>query len=134
VSAGAGADSITLLSNGLVPAHVNILIGHADSGITLASADQVFGFDDTAVTLAMGVAASAANYAESDVVVADYAAALSAANIAMAGLTGADRFSFQSDGSNGYLFHEFGGQAMADQVVVLSGVTAAHFSAANVIA
>ncbi len=134
VSSGVGADNITLVNNGLAPAQVNIVIGNGDSGITVASADHIYGFDGTAVHLQMGTAATAANFAESNVVVANYAAALSAANTAMQGLTGANLFSFQSDGTNGYLFHETGGQANADQVVVLVGINAAHFSAANVIA
>jgi hypothetical protein len=134
LSTGAGADTITLVNNGLAPAHATIVIGHSDSGITLATADCIIGFDSASDTLQMGAAAIAANFVESSVVVASFDDALIAANTAMAGLTGADRFSFQSDGTNGYLFQATDGHSTADQVVVLVGVTDAHFAACNVIA
>jgi hypothetical protein len=133
ISAGAGADTVTLVTGSLAVPHT-IVIGDSDSGITVATADHIVGFNGANDSLKMGAAGAAGNYGEAHVAVADFGAALTEANTALVGLTGVERYSFQWDATNGYLFNDTNGDGAADQVVVLVGVTDATFAVGNVIA
>ena len=74
---------------------------------------------------------------EAGAAVADFAAALAAADIALAALNGTSAatqlYAFQFDGTNGYLFIDTDSDGDADQVIVLAGVTSAGFSAADIV-
>lgn len=136
----AGADTITLVS-GVFAAPEIIVIGNGDSGITLATADSIKNFVSGSDQLKMGFAGDATggsgNYVESTTAVADFATALTAANVALATLNGTsgatELFAFQFDGSNGYLFNDTDSNGAADQVIVLVGLTAATFAATDII-
>jgi len=140
ITGGAGADVMTGGAGNDV-----FVIGNTDSGITLATADTITGFVAADDALSMGTAAAATgapatdNYSEGAAVVADFAAALTAANTALATLatanTGAlEGYNFQWDATNGYLFNDTDGNGTADQVIVLVGIDGAGISAADIIA
>jgi len=129
ITGGLGADTITFTND--TSKNVNV-IGNGESGITLASADRITGFLAANDSLKMGIVASAGvNYVEAVAAVADFAAALTAANTA---LNGTVLYSFQWDGANGYLFQDTGVDGTADQVVVLVGIVGTGIAAANIIA
>ena len=139
ITGGLGADNITLK----VDAAPDILVlGNADSGLTLATADRIVNFSGANDTLKMGTAAvvggAAATYVEAGAAVAGFAAALAAANTALAtlaaGSSATELFAFQFDSANGYLFNDTDGNGSADQVVVLVGVTDTFLAAANIVA
>jgi hypothetical protein len=139
ITAGTGADAITVGAGAQT-----IVIGNTDSGITVATADSVTGFLSGTDFLKMGTAADAAtanavNYSEASIAVADFAAALTAANTALAtlaaGNTGAvEAYNIQWDATNGYVFNDTNGDGTADQVVLLVGVTGASIAATDIIA
>jgi len=142
ITGGLGADTITLSNDA---EWNNIVIGDADSGITLAGADSINGFVAATDTLKMGTAASVTgapttdNYVEAIAAVADFAAALAAANTQLAALalatTGAlEAYAFQWDATNGYLFNDTDGSGTADQVVVLVGIIGTTISDVDIIA
>jgi len=92
-------------------------------------------FADASVT----GASTTDNYVEATVAVADFAAALGAANIQLAALALAttgdlEAYAFQWDAANGYLFNDVDGNGTADQVVVLVGVVGTTISDVDIIA
>lgn len=140
ITANAGADTITLVA-GPFAARETLVIGDADSGITVATADKVINFVTGSDLLKMGFAGNATagtgNYIEAGTAVADFAAALVAANAALAVLNGTsgatELFAFQFDTVNGYLFNDANSDGAADQVIVLVGVSSSTFAAADII-
>jgi len=82
--------------------------------------------------------ANTGTYVEASAAVADFAAALTAANTALATLAGTsaatELYSFQWDANNGYLFNDTDGNGTADQVVVLVGITGASIAATDIVA
>ncbi|MDO9601872.1 MAG: DUF4214 domain-containing protein [Rhodocyclaceae bacterium] len=132
ITGGLGADTIILTGN---TSKDTIVIGNNDSGITVATADRITGFDTTKDFLKMGIAGTDnVNYVEAGSAVADFAAALTAANAA---LNGTVLYSFQwVTGINaaGYLFQDTGVDGIADQVVVLVGIDNAGIAFGNIIA
>lgn len=122
MTGGAGADTF--------------VIGNLDSGLVIASADEITGFVSGDDRLQLGTAAvDGTNYNEALVAVADYTAALAAANTALAAMAATtEKYAFQWDGTNGYLFNDTDGNGTADQVIVLVGITGATFAAADIIA
>ncbi|MCL4432859.1 MAG: Ig-like domain-containing protein [Epsilonproteobacteria bacterium] len=131
ITGGTGADTIILTGN---TSKDKIVIGNTDSGITVATADSITGFTMADDTLSMGTVATGANYVEATVAVAGFAAALTAANVAMTAGVGVLMYSFQFDATNGYLFVDNDLNGTADQVVLLVGITDLTIAAANVIA
>ncbi len=137
MTGGAGADVMT--GNGGADTFV---IGDTDSGITLATADRITDFATTADKLKLGLVGDATadtgNYVEAGSVVTNFAAALTAANAALATLGGtsgaAELYAFQFDATNGYLFNDIDGDGDADQVIVLTGITNAGIAATDIIA
>jgi RTX calcium-binding nonapeptide repeat (4 copies) len=141
ITAGAGADTITAGAGA-----DKIVIGSTDSGITVATADTINAFKTAgADTLSLGLAGSTTadateNYGEAGAVVASFAAALTAANNALAVLNGngtttaAKLYNFQWDATNGYLFVDTNSDGNADQVIVLVGVTGTGIGAADIVA
>ena len=131
ITAGAGADVITLGAS-VAGTGNKIVIGNADTGITVATADKITGFTTGADKLALDVAGSATNYAEASVAVADFAAALAAVNGGI--FDGTVQFAFQFDGTNGYVFEDNDTDGAADSVIVLVGATNASIAFADIIA
>lgn len=128
MNGGAGADKF--------------VIGNTDSGLVIASADEITGFVSGSDTLSLGFVGDATavtgNYVEAVAAVADFTAALTAANAALATLAGGSNatelYAVQWDASNGYLFNDTDGNGTADQVIVLVGITGATFAAADIVA
>jgi len=138
VTAGTGADSIKLGANA-----TKVVIGTGATGITVATADSITaGFTSGTDTLGLGLAgdatASTGNYVEAGAAVADFAASLTAANVALATLNGtsaaAQLYAFQWDATNGYLFEDTNSDGVADQVIVLVGITGATIAAGDIVA
>jgi len=131
ITGGPGADTVTLANDA---SNDTIVIADGDSGITVATADSITNFTSADDRLKTGLAGSAANYAEAGAPVADFAAALAAANMA---LDGSVRYSFQFVGAGptlmGYLFKDTDGDGTADQVVVLVGVDNIGFQFQDII-
>ena len=92
----------------------------------IASADEITGFATGSDKLQLGVAGIAGNSNEAGGAVADFTAALAAADAALGGTV---VYAFQWDASNGYLFEDTNADGTADQVIVLVGVTGATFDA-----
>jgi len=140
ITGNAGGDAITLASGGFA-ASETIVIGNADSGITLSTADSITNFVSVEDFLKLGSAGDATagtgNYVEAGGVVANFTAALTAANTALATLNGtsiaSELYSFQWDATNGYLFTDTNSDGSADQVVELIGITGTTFAAADII-
>lgn len=130
ITPGLGADTITITTS---TAKNVIVIANADSGVTVASADRIVGFLAANDTLKMGTVATAGvNYVEAGAAVASFAAAHTAADTAFAASGTVQMYSFQWDATNGYLFKDADLNGVADQVVVLVGITDATISAANI--
>jgi Ca2+-binding RTX toxin-like protein len=142
ITGGAGADTMTLGDD--TDADV-VVIGNTDSGITLATADTITDFESGSDQLSLGLAGSTTadateNYGEAAAAVADFAAALSAANNALATLnsngttTAATLYNFQFDATNGYLFEDITGDGTADQVIILTGITDGDIAHTDIVA
>ncbi|MEQ1620320.1 MAG: calcium-binding protein [Methylococcales bacterium] len=143
----AGNDIITGLTGADVltggAGNDTFVIGNTDSGITLATADKITDFEAVlaADKLQLGTAgdatASTGTYVEASASVADFAAALVAANTALLALSGTsaatELYSFQFDDANGYLFNDIDGNGTADQVIVLVGIDNDGIAAAHII-
>jgi hypothetical protein len=118
------------------------VIANADSGITLASADTITDFvaidDAISLGLAGDATAGTGNYVEAASALVNFAAALAAANVALTALnttsSAGELYSFQFDGTNGYLFNDTNSDGVADQVVVLVGIDNTEISAADIVA
>ena len=155
VAAGAGADTITANAGGgafnfgtgadtfTAGAGTDaITIGDTDSGITVATADSITGFLSGTDTLTLGLigdnTANTGNYVEAGAAVADFAAALAAANTGLAVLNStsaaATLYNFQFDATNGYLFEDTDSDGDADQVIILVGETNATIAHSDIIA
>jgi hypothetical protein len=109
-----------------------------DSTKEEATADVINGFtplDEIRLFQFNGIlpyVALPANYVESGAAVANFAAALIAANTALAGLnSGGSQVSFQFDANNGYVFQDANGDNQVDQVVILVGVDNNDIDLAN---
>ena len=136
ITGGAGADSLIGGSGSDV-----FVFGSTDSGLTLGTADKIADFTSGADTLSLGLAGNATagtgNYVEAGASVADFAAALAAANTALAALNGTSAasqlYAFEFDGTNGYLFIDTDSDGASDQVIVLAGVTNTGISAGDIV-
>lgn len=139
ITGGLGADTLVLFGN---TSPDTIVVGNTDSGITTATADSITGFATGIDFLRMGTVADATpasgNYVEAVAGVANFAAALVAANNALTTLAGTspapELYAFQWDGTNGYLFNDTNGDGTANQVVVLVGITGTMIASADIIA
>jgi Ca2+-binding RTX toxin-like protein len=131
ITGGAGADSLT----GGGGADVFVFVG-LQSGITAVTADVIgdFGAGDA---LSLGLAGDGTNYVEAAMPEADFAAALAAADLALAALNGTSSatqlYAFEFDGTNGYLFVDTDSDGDADQVIILTGVDNTEISAAAIL-
>jgi len=142
VTGGTGADTMT----GGTGADVFVIAAATDTGITVATADTIKDFVSGTDKLSLGLAGNATannaaeNYGEAAAAVADFAAALSAANNALAVLnangntTAAALYNFQFDATNGYLFIDTDSDGDADAVVVLTGIDNTEIAETDIIA
>jgi Ca2+-binding RTX toxin-like protein len=151
ITGGAGADTLTGDVDPDVTGKDKFVIGDKDSSLkgvdvdaitddagveitpaVKATADSITDFKTGTDKLVLGVAGSTSNFvAATKAVVEDtelelsaFDVALAAANKALGGLkaTG-EKFAFQFDENNGYLFDDVNGDGIADQVIVLNGVS-----------
>jgi Ca2+-binding RTX toxin-like protein len=161
VSAGAGADTVTANAGGgsfTLGAGADtftagagadvVVVGNTDSGITVATADTITSFTTGADTLSLGVVGvlvnagggtTAENYTEAAAAVADFAAAFTAANTAIAAAnvtetTATVFYNLQYDATNGYLFEDTDADGDADQVMILTGITDATLAPGDIVA
>jgi hypothetical protein len=131
------------------------VIGNFDSGITVALADTITDFTvgipavasipaaggNPAVpgiafvpadSLALGVAGTDKNFVSAPTAAADFAAALINAGLALKALKVAgengEKFAYENDGANGYLFDDVNGDGVADQVIILTGAPVLNFA------
>lgn len=151
ITGGAGADTLTGDVEGDATGKDKFVIGDKDSSLkgvgvdaivddngaeitpeVKATADSITDFKTGTDKLVLGVAGSTSNFvAATKIVVEDTESELSAFDVALAaankdlgGLkaTG-EKFAFQFDENNGYLFDDVNGDGVADQVIILNGVT-----------
>lgn len=118
LTGGAGADTFLIIA-----------------GITAGTADVVTDFVHLSDKIDFGAGAdagSALNYTEGAAPVADFAAALAAANVVLTSAV-ADQYNAQQVGSDIYLFYNDGGAAGADQVVKLTGVNLANIDFLDIV-
>ncbi len=136
---GLGGDTLILAGN---TSSDTIVTGNTDSGMTANSVDSISGFATGIDHLKMGTVADATpasgNYVEAVAAVADAAAAILAANIALATLAdtspATELYAFQWDGANGYLFNDTDGDGTANQALVLVGIIGTMIASADIIA
>lgn len=103
------------------------------SGITAATADTITDFVTKVDTISFGTAVLAANYSEGSAAVADFAAALAAANAVLTSTTAA-QVNVQQVGSDSWVFFNDGTAAGADAVVKLTGVALTGIEAIDIVA
>ncbi len=126
LTAGTGADTLT----GGAGKDKFVVIG---SGITAATADTITDFVTKVDTLDFtgAVAGSSTNYSEALAAVADFAAALAAANVA---LDGTVLYNAQQVGSDVWVFADNAGTGSATEVVKLTGVSLAGIEFGDIVA
>jgi Ca2+-binding RTX toxin-like protein len=138
IAGGAGVDTMT---GGAGADRFNFADAQADTGITLATADVITDFVTGSDQIDIGTANAGIAWVNNTTVggvniattaVADYAAALIAANVILTGTV--DQYAFQFDGTNGYLFIDDDGTAGADQAIVLTGIDNTEFAFGDIIA
>lgn len=123
--AGGGADTLT----GGAGKDKFVVTG---SGITAATAVTITDFVTKVDTISFGSAVLAANVTKGLSAVADFTAALAAANAVLTSTT-ATQINAQQVGSDLYVFFNDGIATGADSVVKLVGVDLAHFNAADIV-
>ena len=140
ITGGTGADTMT----GGGAADVFIIAAATDSGLTVTTADTIKDFATGVDKVQLGLAGNntannaAENYGEAGAAVADFAAALGAANTALAVLNSngntnaAALYNLQHDATNGYLFIDTDSDGDADAVVILTGITNATFAHSDI--
>jgi S-layer protein len=137
ITGGLGAD---VLEGGL--GADTFTIGNLDSGITTLTADTITDFTSGSDHLSLGsvgdATAGTGNYVQAGAAVADFTAALAAANTALAGLAGTsaatELYAFEFDAVNGYLFNDTDGDGDADQMIVMTGINNTEILAADITA
>lgn len=138
IKGGLGADTI---SGGAGATVADTLTGNAGAdkfiiiaGATSTTFDTITDFVTKSDTISFGAAVLAANYSEATVAVADFAAALAAANLVLTKADGTKQVNVQQVGSDSYAFYNDGVATGADMVVKLTGVSFAGIEAADIVA
>ena len=135
IKGGSGADTL----NGGAGAISDTFTGGSgadkfvtESGATAATADVITDFVSTSDTISFlgGIAGTAANYTEGAAPVADFAAALAAANTALA--AGTVDYNVQQVGSDSWIFTD-NGTGVVTQVIELTGVTLAGIQFSDIV-
>ena len=137
IAFGLGADVVTGNNGGDV-----FVIGNGSSGLTLTTADIITDFQSNDDKLKLGVLGDATtdtgNYVESSSNVANYADALTAANLALASLNSSsaatELYAFEYDSNSGYLFIDTDSDGVAEDLIILTGVESSLISAFDIIA
>ena len=141
LSAPGSADAL----NGTANAEI-FQVAPGSSSLDLSNAQYVLGYyngfqtglDSLKLGLAGDETAVTGNYVESGSAVGDYAAALTAANTALAALhstsSQSQLYAFEHDAQNGYLFEDTNSDGVADQVVVLVGIDQNGLKASDIVA
>jgi Ca2+-binding RTX toxin-like protein len=115
ITGGAGADVLT----GGRGADTFVFAA-GDTGITVLTADTITDFVTTDDTIDFsGVAGTAVNFVAGTTDVLTFAAAVTAANLALG--TGVI-YAFETDGTDGFLFHDSNADGLADEVILLTGI------------
>ncbi|MCW2314319.1 beta strand repeat-containing protein [Rhodoferax antarcticus] len=131
LTAGGGADILT----GGAGKDKFVVTG---SGITVAAADIITDFTTKVDTISFGngTAAVTATFTKAIAVVADFAAALAAANAVLTTGTagGAGQYNVQQIGADAFVFYNDGAVAGADQVIKLTGVALANVAFGDIVA
>lgn len=125
ITGGAGADTLT--GNGGADVFV---LTEAAPAVTAAGADTITDFVTKLDTITFGGTVLAANYTEATAAVADFTAALAAANAVLTSTTAA-QINVQQVGADSYAFFNNGLASGADQVVKLSNVALTAVEAAD---
>ena len=121
IAFGLGADVVTGNNGGDV-----FVIGNGSSGLTLTTADIITDFQSNDDKLKLGVLGDATtdtgNYVESSSNVANYADALTAANLALASLNSSsaatELYAFEYDSNSGYLFIDTDSDGVAEDLII----------------
>lgn len=130
ITGGAGADVLTGGAGS-----DKFIFGAGANGTTAATADIITDFVTKVDTIAFGAAVLAADVTKGAAVVADFAAALAAANLVLGNNGGVvGQVNLQQVGTDTYAFYNDGAVTGADQVVKLSGVALAGVEAADFVA
>ncbi|MEK6788570.1 MAG: hypothetical protein AABY68_06435 [Pseudomonadota bacterium] len=116
-----------------------IITNKGDSGLKVVKdvlqADIVTGFSSADDALSFDV--KVGGYSEAGAAVANYAAALAAANAALAEMGKTEDksalFNFQFTATNGYLFEDYTGDGKVDQVIVLAAINNMGIDGSDVI-
>lgn len=99
----------------------------------MKASDTISDFKTQVDKLSLGTVANRANYAEGSESVEDFSAALTAATVLLKSMrTTGERFAFEFDSTNGYLFDDVNGDGMADQVIVLTGIDNTGIAASDI--
>ncbi len=134
---GKGSDSITGGSGADV-----FTIANGSTGITPATADIITDFKTGVDKLKLGLVGDATsntgNYSENVNSVADFQAALEAANTVLASLnstsSASELYSFQFDSSYGYLFIDTDSDGVYEDLLLLSGIESSMIASSDIIA
>lgn len=126
ITGGAGADTLT--GNGGADVFV---LTEAAPAVTAAGADTITDFVTKLDTITFGGTVLAANYTEATAAVADFTAALAAANVVLTNAAGPAQINVQQVGADSYAFFNNGVGTGADQVVKLSNVALTAVEAAD---
>jgi hypothetical protein len=99
----------------------------------MQGSDTITDFNSQVDRLSLGKVANRANYAEGTESVEDFSAALTAATVLLKAMrTSGERFAFEFDSTNGYLFDDVNGDGIADQVIVLTGIDNEGIAASDI--
>jgi len=143
VKGGSGADIISGGAGAAGAAVADTLTGNAgaDKFIIIAGAmattfDTITDFVTKSDTISFGGdVGSSTNYTEATTAVADFAAALAAANLVLTGNDSViDQYNVQQVGSDVYIFQNDGVAVNADQVVKLTGVALTGIEFGDIVA
>ena len=137
ISFGLGADIVTGNSGSDI-----FVIANGSTGITAPTSDIITDFQSENDQLKLGLVGDATsgtgNYVESSENVADYSAALNAANLALAALNSTsaatELYAFEYDSNFGYLFIDTDSDGIAEDLLLLTGVESFEIAARDIIA
>jgi Ca2+-binding RTX toxin-like protein len=146
VVAGSGNDTIIFgLGADLVTGNEGsdiFVVNSGSSGLTIGSSDTITDFQTGEDKLQLGLigdsTVDSGNYVESLTKVADYSAAIVAANLALSALNSTSAalklYAFEYDSNSGYLFIDSDSDGVAEDLIILSGIENSTISSGDIIA